>query len=74
MGKEYGDIPRGIFIVRGENLVLLGEIVSFKVVQVVYLSFFYNKLLFYTRIISFVYTYHYISYLGLPLECTFKLV
>lgn len=24
--KEYGDIPRGIFIVRGENVVLLGEI------------------------------------------------
>eukprot|EP00118_Oscarella_pearsei_P026178 m.309553 g.309553 ORF g.309553 m.309553 type:complete len:142 (+) comp46935_c0_seq1:158-583(+) len=22
---EYGDIPRGIFIVRGENVVLLGE-------------------------------------------------
>lgn len=30
VGKEYGDIPRGIFIVRGENVVLLGEIVSFK--------------------------------------------
>lgn len=28
VGKEYGDIPRGIFIVRGENVVLLGEIVS----------------------------------------------
>lgn len=27
VGKEYGDIPRGIFIVRGENVVLLGEIV-----------------------------------------------
>lgn len=26
VGKEYGDIPRGIFIVRGENVVLLGEI------------------------------------------------
>lgn len=23
----YGDIPRGIFIVRGENVVMLGEIV-----------------------------------------------
>jgi small nuclear ribonucleoprotein (snRNP)-like protein len=28
VGKEYGDIPRGIFIVRGENLVLIGEIVG----------------------------------------------
>ncbi|KAL0270371.1 UNVERIFIED_CONTAM: hypothetical protein PYX00_007803 [Menopon gallinae] len=26
VGKEYGDISRGIFIVRGENVVLLGEI------------------------------------------------
>ncbi|XP_059846502.1 U6 snRNA-associated Sm-like protein LSm1 [Hypanus sabinus] len=26
VGKKYGDIPRGIFIVRGENVVLLGEI------------------------------------------------
>ena len=22
----YGDIPRGVFVVRGENVVLLGEI------------------------------------------------
>ncbi|XP_068594754.1 U6 snRNA-associated Sm-like protein LSm1 [Brachionichthys hirsutus] len=26
VGKRFGDIPRGIFIVRGENVVLLGEI------------------------------------------------
>ncbi|XP_056641175.1 U6 snRNA-associated Sm-like protein LSm1 [Diorhabda sublineata] len=26
VGTEYGDIPRGVFIVRGENVVLLGEI------------------------------------------------
>lgn len=26
VGREYGDIPRGVFIVRGENVVLLGEI------------------------------------------------
>merc|ERR1712024_10880 len=26
VGSEYGDIPRGIFVVRGENVVLLGEI------------------------------------------------
>ncbi|XP_043263145.1 U6 snRNA-associated Sm-like protein LSm1 [Colletes latitarsis] len=26
VGREYGDIQRGIFIVRGENVVLLGEI------------------------------------------------
>ncbi|XP_073997418.1 U6 snRNA-associated Sm-like protein LSm1 [Rhodnius prolixus] len=25
VGKEYGDIPRGVFVVRGENVVLLGE-------------------------------------------------
>lgn len=29
VGKNYGDIPRGIFIIRGENVVLLGEIVRF---------------------------------------------
>lgn len=28
VGDAYGDIPRGIFIIRGENVVLLGEIVS----------------------------------------------
>lgn len=28
VGKSYGDIPRGIFIIRGENVVLLGEIVT----------------------------------------------
>ncbi|XP_003391415.1 PREDICTED: U6 snRNA-associated Sm-like protein LSm1 [Amphimedon queenslandica] len=26
VGKKYGDIPRGIFLVRGENMVLCGEI------------------------------------------------
>ncbi|XP_064601897.1 U6 snRNA-associated Sm-like protein LSm1 [Liolophura sinensis] len=26
VGKKYGDIPRGVFLVRGENVVLLGEI------------------------------------------------
>lgn len=26
-GSLYADIPRGIFIVRGENVLLLGEIV-----------------------------------------------
>lgn len=30
VGKEYGDIPRGVFVVRGENVVLLGEMVSLK--------------------------------------------
>ena len=34
VGKEYGDIPRGIFIVRGENLVLLGEIVSLSLLTI----------------------------------------
>jgi len=27
VGNCYGDIPRGIFLIRGENVVLLGEIV-----------------------------------------------
>ncbi|KAL5021625.1 hypothetical protein ScPMuIL_000780 [Solemya velum] len=26
VGQKYGDMPRGIFVVRGENVVLLGEI------------------------------------------------
>ncbi|ORY96680.1 hypothetical protein BCR43DRAFT_474529 [Syncephalastrum racemosum] len=26
VGSCYGDIPRGIFLIRGENVVLLGEI------------------------------------------------
>ena len=26
VGKCFGDIPRGVFVVRGENVVLLGEI------------------------------------------------
>ncbi|KAL1116204.1 hypothetical protein AAG570_005699 [Ranatra chinensis] len=30
VGKQYGDIPRGVFIVRGENVVLLGEIAKEK--------------------------------------------
>ena len=28
VGKQYGDIPRGIYLVRGENVALCGEIVS----------------------------------------------
>ena len=36
VGKKYGDIPRGVFIVRGENVVLLGEVVS-----VIYFFSFY---------------------------------
>lgn len=28
VGSEYGDIPRGIYLVRGENVALCGEIVS----------------------------------------------
>lgn len=26
VGKQYGDIPRGIYLVRGENMALCGEI------------------------------------------------
>lgn len=28
VGVEYGDIPRGIYLVRGENVALCGEIVN----------------------------------------------
>ncbi|CAH1737501.1 unnamed protein product [Macrosiphum euphorbiae] len=30
VGKKFGDIPRGVFLVRGENVVLLGEIDALK--------------------------------------------
>lgn len=26
VGDKYGDIPRGIFLIRGENMVLCGEV------------------------------------------------
>lgn len=26
VGKKYGDIPRGCYIIRGENVVLIGEV------------------------------------------------
>lgn len=26
VGNQFGDIPRGVFVIRGENVVLLGEI------------------------------------------------
>ncbi len=26
VGKQFGDIPRGVFVVRGENVMLIGEI------------------------------------------------
>lgn len=28
IGNEYGEIDRGVFLIRGENVVLCGEIVS----------------------------------------------
>src|SRR5262249_586831 len=28
VGNRFGDIPRGIFLIRGENVVLMGEVVS----------------------------------------------
>lgn len=36
VGKKFGDIPRGVFLVRGENVVLLGEIVSQRLECVAY--------------------------------------
>lgn len=50
VGNEYGDIPRGIFIIRGENVVLLGEIVS------IFFSLFIQALL-----ILFCSKYHLIT-------------
>ena len=45
VGKEYGDIPRGVFIVRGENVVLLGEIVS--VLHLNYVIYFiFNQIIY----------------------------
>jgi len=38
VGKKYGDIPRGIFVIRGENVVLLGEIVSASCQQIFFAS------------------------------------
>lgn len=29
VGNKYGDIPRGIFIIRGENVLLMGEVDPF---------------------------------------------
>jgi hypothetical protein len=29
VGQKYGDIHRGVFLIRGENVVLLGEFVSY---------------------------------------------
>lgn len=31
VGNRYGDIARGVFLVRGENVVLMGEIVSLSI-------------------------------------------
>ena len=28
VGKKYGDIPRGLFLIRGDNVAILGELVS----------------------------------------------
>ncbi|VDP90291.1 unnamed protein product [Echinostoma caproni] len=28
VGKKFCDIPRGILIIRGENIILIGEVVS----------------------------------------------
>lgn len=47
VGKEYGDIPRGIFIIRGENVVLLGEIVCIQLTIVIELGLSSNLLSFF---------------------------
>ena len=43
VGNEYGDIPRGVFIIRGENVVLLGEIVSLIIDLITHITIFYYK-------------------------------
>jgi hypothetical protein len=30
---KYGDVPLGLFLIRGENVVLLGDIVSFALIS-----------------------------------------
>ncbi|CAH1400655.1 unnamed protein product [Nezara viridula] len=30
VGQEYGDIPKGVYVIRGENVVLLGEVTQEK--------------------------------------------
>ena len=47
VGKEYGDIPRGVFIVRGENVALLGEIVMLFIFLFIFYYFIKHKCLFF---------------------------
>jgi small nuclear ribonucleoprotein (snRNP)-like protein len=35
VGDIYGDIPSGIYVIRGENVVLLGEIVTYQIIQLI---------------------------------------
>lgn len=35
IGNEYGEIDRGVFLIRGENVVLCGEIVSFSITSII---------------------------------------
>lgn len=41
VGKKYGDIYRGIFLIRGENVVLVGEFVSSLLHYLIHVHFFY---------------------------------
>ena len=41
VGKKYGDIHRGVFLIRGENVVLLGEFVSSERLDLFYWLFIY---------------------------------
>lgn len=45
VGEKYGDIPRGIFLVRGENMVLVGEIVRTEVKFIIITNFQFHSLL-----------------------------
>lgn len=48
VGNEYGDIPRGVFIIRGENVVLLGEIVRKQLNYPIILQYICLKYPFYS--------------------------
>lgn len=36
IGDEYGEIDRGVFLIRGENVVLCGEVVSIEYITTGY--------------------------------------
>jgi small nuclear ribonucleoprotein (snRNP)-like protein len=44
VGRNYGDIPRGVFLVRGDNITIIGEIVCiFGLKKLHFLKINYNN-------------------------------